>query len=60
MAVFEVSRVEGAESKRVALMFVASVETDRHKARCVVECVGLGFKLGTNFCSFGLSLLVWP
>jgi len=44
LAVFEVSRVEGAESKRVALMIVASVETDCHKARCAVECVELGFK----------------
>jgi len=56
LAVFEVSKVAGAERKGVALMFVASVETDRHKARCAVECVGLSFKLETNFCSFGLSL----
>ena len=56
MAVFEVSKVEGTESKRVALMFEASVETDCHKARCAVECVGLSFKSGNSFCSFGLSL----
>jgi len=56
LAVFEVSKVEGAESKRVALMIIASVETDRHKARCAVERVGLGLKLGTNFYGFGLSL----
>jgi hypothetical protein len=48
--------MDGAESKRVALMIVASVETDRHKARRAVECVGLGLKLGTNFCGFGLPL----
>jgi hypothetical protein len=49
LAVFEVSRVEGAESKTIALWIVASVETDCHKAKCGVECVELGFKLRTNF-----------
>ena len=48
--------MEGAENKWVALMIIASVETDSQKARCAVERVGLGFKLGTNFCSFGLPL----
>jgi len=56
LTVFEVSKVEGAESKSVVLMIVARVETDCHQARCAVEFAGLGFKLGTNFCSFGLSL----
>jgi hypothetical protein len=45
-------------------MIVASVETDRHKARCAIECVGLGFKLGANFvvlvCPSNIILLVWP
>jgi hypothetical protein len=56
LAVFEVLRVEGAESKRVAVVIVVSFETGCHKASCTVECLGLGFKLGSNFCSFGLSL----
>jgi hypothetical protein len=56
LALFEVSRVGRAESKRVALMIIAIIETDHHKARAAVEWVGLRFKLRIDFCSFSQSL----
>jgi len=43
---------------QVGVSFDLYCDARKHKIKtsCAVECVGFGFKLGTNFCSFGLSL----